>query len=527
MEKMLGEEYGDFLASMSEDRDRAFCVDLMKADPEELLAALPFAAEPVPWCRNGFFYGADDQPGRLPLHEAGAYYIQEPSAMTAGQLLLPQPGERVLDLCAAPGGKTLAIRLSADRPGLFAANEINPQRAKVLAQNAERLGLADVIVTSEPPAVLADRFPAYFDRILVDAPCSGEGMFRKEPEAVRQWTPDLVRECAARQEQILECALKMLAPGGRLVYSTCTFAPDEDEYQVLQMLRKDPELHTVDAMALLQEVSGCDPAQCGFVRGSAAHLQYMYSDRDPACSTDEAAALTGCIRLFPHRVRGEGHFVAVLEREGIPVNRLAAKMSAADGSAPGNGSAPENGRTAGTGRTKKSGRSRNEGGSGLDEAVRLWEAFAAGHITAEGAARLAPPETSSFLLYGEMLYVMPAGLSIRGLKVVKPGLCLGSVRKGRFEPDHALFMSLHPDEYRYTAEIGADTYAARAFLRGETVSAEPETAAGFGDGIEPAGKGPEKPDWVMILIGHVPAGCGKYDRGMIKNHYPKGLRRNL
>lgn len=514
MEKMLGTEYGDLLASMTGERDRALCVDLMKADPVKLKDAVPFTLEPVPWCRNGFFYSVEDQPGKHPLHEAGAYYIQEPSAMTAGQLLSPQRGERVLDLCAAPGGKTLAARLSADHPGLFAANEINPQRARVLAQNAERLGLYDVIVTNEPPAALADRFPAFFDRILVDAPCSGEGMFRKEPEAVRQWTPDLVRECAIRQEQILECALRMLAPGGRLVYSTCTFAPDEDEYQVLRMLQKDPELHTLDAMELLREVSGCDPAACGFVRGSADNLPFMYLEADAACTADEAGALADSVRLFPHRVRGEGHFVAVLERDGIAVNRLTAQRDAA-----GTGN-----RSAGPARTGRKGK---EGSKGLEEAVRLWQEFAASHITADGFARIAPPESTAYLLYGEMLYVMPAGLSISGLKVIKPGLCLGSVRKGRFEPDHALFMSLRPEEYRYRVPLGADSYEARAFLRGETVSAEPETETAAASGRWENGTDRAKPDWVMILIGGVPAGCGKYDRGMIKNHYPKGLRRSL
>ena len=222
MEKMLGEEYPAFLKSYEEGRAYGLRVNLLKGSREELYGRLcrRFGLVPVPWCQEGFYYGQEDRPGRHPFHQAGVYYIQEPSAMAVGSLLDPQPGEAVLDLCAAPGGKTTHIAARMAGEGLLVSNEVHPARAKALSQNVERMGVKNVVVTNEEPERLAKIFPGFFDRVVVDAPCSGEGMFRKEGQAREEWSRGHVQLCAGRQRQILDCGAKMLKPGGRMVYST-------------------------------------------------------------------------------------------------------------------------------------------------------------------------------------------------------------------------------------------------------------------------------------------------------------------
>ncbi len=254
MEKMLGEEYPAFLKSYEEGRAYGLRVNLLKGSREELYGRLcrRFGLVPVPWCREGFYYGQEDRPGRHPFHQAGVYYIQEPSAMAVGSLLDPQPGEAVLDLCAAPGGKTTHIAARMAGEGLLVSNEVHPARAKALSQNVERMGVKNAVVTNEEPERLAKIFPGFFDRVVVDAPCSGEGMFRKEEQAREEWSRGHVQLCAGRQRQILDCGAKMLKPGGRMVYSTCTFSPEENEEVVIRFLESHPDFSLVPAPGVLK-----------------------------------------------------------------------------------------------------------------------------------------------------------------------------------------------------------------------------------------------------------------------------------
>ena len=237
MEAQLGPQFPEYLASLERPRAVALRFNPQKGEGP----ALPFVKAPVPWEKAGYYYDPEARPGLHPFHDAGVYYLQEASAMAPAVLLDPKPGERILDLCAAPGGKTTQIAGKMGGRGLLVCNEIHPKRAKILSQNVERMGIANALVLNEAPAALAQRFPGFFDRILVDAPCSGEGMFRKEAAAVADWTPELVEMCARRQGEILDAAAKMLRPGGRLVYSTCTFAPQEDEEAVEAFLENHPE----------------------------------------------------------------------------------------------------------------------------------------------------------------------------------------------------------------------------------------------------------------------------------------------
>ena len=295
MQQQLGPEFPAFLESL--ERPRAVA---LRFDPQKPIPSLPFVKEPVPWEPMGYYYDPQARPGLHPYHEAGVYYLQEASAMSAVALLDPQPGETVCDLCAAPGGKSTQIAGRMKGKGLLLCNEFSPARAKILSRNIERMGVANAIVTNEKTGNLAQRLPGFFDRVLVDAPCSGEGMFRKEEAAVTDWSQETVEMCAARQAEILDNAAVLLKPGGRLVYSTCTFAPEEDEQAVAAFLERHPEFVPEEVEAPW------------FTPGPQ-----------------------GSYRMWPHRLLGEGHFGAVLRKlEGeepeIPPEKAAALPKAWD-----------------------------------------------------------------------------------------------------------------------------------------------------------------------------------------------------
>ena len=455
MKQMLGREYDAFIASYDKERSQGLRVNGLKADPAEFAKTAPFSLNPVAWAAEGFAYGAEDRPGRHPYHDAGVYYIQEPSAMIAASLLNPQPGEMILDLCAAPGGKSTqaAARLSGE--GLLVSNEIHPARAKILSQNIERMGIANAVVTNEMPQRLAEHFSEYFTRIMVDAPCSGEGMFRKNEEACEQWSTQNVELCADRQDEILDCAASMLAGGGRLVYSTCTFAPAEDEGSIGRFLERHPEFY-------VEEV----PLAEGMSHG--------------------LGELSTTIRLWPHKLRGEGHYVAVLRKEG----------TLADGGSGLLKNGYENGITAGDSKSAAAG-------------IPEYLAFAGETFVGDALEKYAGRECR-YLKFGEQLYRIPEGMpSVKGLKVLRPGLHLGTAKKGRFEPSHALALTLHAADVLHTMDLPSDGREIRGYLNGETFPAQGE-------------KG-----WYLITVDGYSTGWGKLAGGIMKNHYPKGLRKLL
>ncbi|OKP72230.1 RNA methyltransferase [Paenibacillus sp. P3E] len=270
--EMLGQEADAFLESYTARRTQGLRFNTLKSTSgtghvAAELARIQFGLTPVPWCASGYYYEEPSRPGRHAYHAAGLYYIQEPSAMSAAELLAPRPGEIVLDLAAAPGGKTTHIAALMKGQGLLISNEIHPERAKILAENVERLGIPHAVVTSAAPGELSRRFPEAFDRIMLDAPCSGEGMFRKDPAAIGEWSPEHVEMCAARQWDILQDAYIMLKPGGSLAYSTCTFNHKENEDTISQFLDHYPDMELIEMK-----------------------------------------------RLWPHLEKGEGHFVALLRK---------------------------------------------------------------------------------------------------------------------------------------------------------------------------------------------------------------------
>lgn len=454
MQGMLGEAYPAFLRSYEKEKVQALRVNTLKDTREVFLQRMPFAdLRAVPWEENGFYFSNSDSeiaPGKHPFHEAGVYYIQEPSAMAPAVYLDAQPGEIVLDLCAAPGGKTTQIASNMKNEGLLVCNEIHPTRVKILSENVERMGICNALVTNETPQRLAELFGTYFDRILVDAPCSGEGMFRKNEEACSAWSLENVQLCADRQDEILDCADNMLCPGGRLVYSTCTFAPDENEGSIARFLERHPEYQIL-------EVHKYD--------GMAAGV--------PLWGHSNIEALAHTIRLYPHLINGEGHYIAVLQKQGEVRNDY-----------------------------------QNFPATGLQKGISIKEAKEFLQFQQETLQIDLTKEAQDCLLkFGDQLYLMPQKMpSIKGLKVLRAGLHLGTLKKNRFEPSHALALALKKSDVRRTVELET-VEAAKAYLGGMTLNYSGE-------------KG-----WYLITFQGYSIGWGKLAGQIMKNHYPKGLRK--
>ena len=446
MKRLLGEAgFFAYEQSLSQPVARAMRVNLLLRPDGSLPCPVEGVGEAVPWAKGCYFIDGDARPGLSPLHEGGLFYLQEPSALSAVSVLAPQPGERVLDLCAAPGGKSTQIAGLMQGRGLLVCNEPVPSRAQILSRNVERMGVRNAIVTSAMPAQLAPRFPAFFDRILVDAPCSGEGMFRRQPEARDEWSAGSPRGCADRQLEILEAAAKMLAPGGALVYSTCTFNDTENEGVLARFTAAHPEF-ALEAFELP-----------GLPSGSR-----------------------GYVHLYPHEIRGEGHFVSLLRK------------------APDAPGAPENEEK--PRRAVKPARGRGEQAKKAQQpAIAVPEDVLA-------------PGVSFDRLHaaGGSLWALPEGLDdlsrLDGLRVLRTGLLLAHAEGRRAEPDHALAMALTPCEAARTAEL--DEAQALAYQAGETLE--------LGD-LEPG--------YTLLTLRGVSLGFGKQAGGVMKNHYPKGLRR--
>ena len=242
MQRILGTEYAAFEKSYEQPRKYGLRVNTLKISPREFERIAPFHLTEIPWIPGGYFYEEQDAPARHPFYYAGLYYLQEPSAMTPASVTVERCVDRVLDLCAAPGGKATALGAKLQGQGILVANDISASRCKALLKNLEVFGVPNALVANGIPARLQERFPEYFDRILLDAPCSGEGMFRKDADTIRAWYPDKPAECAALQRELILRAADMLRPGGRMLYSTCTFAPEENEEVIRFLLEQRPEM---------------------------------------------------------------------------------------------------------------------------------------------------------------------------------------------------------------------------------------------------------------------------------------------
>ncbi len=442
MKNWLGAEYPAFFNALQAAPRRALRVNSLKISPQAFQQRSPFPlGDPVPWCPQAFYLDEGLPAGGHPWHRCGLYYLQDPSAMAPGALLAPQPGERILDLTAAPGGKATHIAAQMGGRGLLVANEIKTRRIGHLAQNLERWGAGNVIITNETPERLAAHFGAYFDRVVVDAPCSGEGMFRKDAHARRDWSPEMVHGCALRQKNILHTAARLVRSGGCLLYSTCTFAPEENEAVLANFLETHPDFSLEDL-----------PHYPGFDSG---HPEWLGLPEK----------LRATVRLWPHRLEGEGHFVACLRRSAQPP---AETLPSARLSAP-------------------------------NRTQRAWlQTFL------EDSLRLELPADRLHVRGSRLYLTPPIRPTLRGLRVLHPGVWLGTFKKDRFEPAHPLALWLRADQAQRVCDLPANSPPLQAYLRGEVL---PRQAA----------RG-----WTLICADGFPLGWGKQVGNRLKNHYPRG-----
>ena len=506
MKTLLGEmEFQEFLASYHQPRHYGLRVNTLKISVEEFLKISPFTLEPIPWTKDGFYYKEGEMPGRHPYYHAGLYYIQEPSAMLPGVVLNAQPGDLVLDLCAAPGGKTVQLGAAMKGKGLLVANDISSDRVKALVKNIELCGIRNAIVTNEDPAKLAAKFPEFFDRILVDAPCSGEGMFRKDEDAARSWENFKCDRCAGMQREILQEADKMLKPGGFMVYSTCTFAPEEDERMIAEFLSKHPEYKIgkiLDDQMVMEGQNSEREAMIGRNRGAGiAPGRPEWADGN--------GELAGTVRLWPHRIKGEGHFVALL-RKGCKKDAIAAASDESMESA-----------------SKRillslKGLSPNELAGftsflleqlGIDilKDVRFGDEIEMLNINRTVGNFETLRDTfikGYFHLKGKNLYHLPVSMpDLSGIRIAKFGWYLGEFEKERFEPSHSLILSLKKPDLKKCVDLSAQSREMSGYLKGETLMLDCEK--GF----------------VGIFVDGYSIGWAKSTGDILKNLYPRGWRR--
>ncbi|MCD7746451.1 MAG: RsmB/NOP family class I SAM-dependent RNA methyltransferase [Lachnospiraceae bacterium] len=614
MEALLGDEYPAFLRSYEEPRRYGLRVNTLKISVEEFLRIAPFHLTPIPWTDNGFFYEKEDAPSRHPFYYAGLYYLQEPSAMTPAQLLPVEPGERVLDLCAAPGGKAtaLAAKLQArdlaqccpgaehgafPPGGLLVANDISASRAKALLKNLEVFGAANSFVTCTTPTVLAGYFPEFFDKILVDAPCSGEGMFRKDVANANAWSLEKVRNCAKTQKDIVGYAVSMLRPGGMLLYSTCTFAPEEDEQVLAYLLETHPELELVPVpmaegfcagrpeLALDGWQRRTTPEACTMAQKPCQSEQTIVAEKSDGkmlrCeqSAKDSAELhmgteknlKNCIRLFPHKIPGEGHFLALLQKRGgeKPPANLDFNDSANDTMvwSQKSGKAAKLAKLvncAADARYTKLSRSKKTGNTGR----------------ASNRSRAANPDLesiSSFLdqilndehvmsellrrceIHNGQAYYVPEALdavsdcvsrcgskqSGERFQFQRKGLYLGELKKDRFEPSQAFAMALRAGDCAAVIDLDYTDERVLRYLRGETIEVEDDRddceplrklekgndgvarakgEARLNDNTAGARGTAQKNGWRLVCVNGCPLGWGKLVNGTLKNKYHPGWR---
>ena len=452
MQELLGEEFGQYLESFKEEWKPGLRVNTLKLSPGELAELVPWNLEPVPWADNGFYYdgtldGEVLRPSKHPAYYAGLYYLQEPSAMTPAAMLPVVPGDRVLDLCAAPGGKSTELASKLKGRGMLVSNDISYSRARALLKNLELAGAANICVTSEAPEKLAGVWPEFFDKILVDAPCSGEGMFRRDEDMVKDWNEKGPEYYVPIQRQILSQAAAMLRPGGYMLYSTCTFSVEEDEENVAYVLEEFPQ------------------------------MQLCCLDLDKVPGACGGFGLPGCMRLFPHRLKGEGHFLALMRKKGgddggkeilPPMDPVTA------------------------GKRVRAVEKEKELDAFLRQSGAEWD-------------------YGRIVIHQDNVYYLPEGLAWNlPLRFLRTGLFLGELKKGRFEPSQALAMSMKAGQFPNTVSFpGGDSRVLR-YLKGETISLE-------GD------EGPVK-GWCLAAMEGFPLGWAKGTGMSLKNKYYPGWR---
>lgn len=452
MKGLLKEEFDDYIACYEEPRYYGLRVNTKKISPEEFVKICPFEIWPIPWIENGFYYDGDKvSPAKHPYYFAGLYYLQEPSAMTPASRLPIEPGDKVLDVCAAPGGKATELGAKLQGKGVLIANDISNSRAKGLLKNLEVFGIGNMLTVSEEPGKLIEYFPEYFDKILIDAPCSGEGMFRKDKKMVKAWEEHGPEFFSKLQRSIIMQAADMLKPGGMLLYSTCTFDALENEGTIEYLLENHPEF-TIKEMTPYE----------GFVCGK------------PEVAESKNEELRKTVRIFPHKMHGEGHYLALLQKGEASETLKALKK-------------------------KKSGKKLPE---------ELAEFLKEVNPEIVGGSW----DADRFDIHGERVYYMPDELpAMKGVRFLRTGLLVGEIKKNRFEPSQALAMCLGSEDYPKVISLSVEDDRVVKYLKGETLDVD--------DVVNNKAKG-----WYLFCVDGYPLGWGKLASGTLKNKYLPGWR---
>jgi len=444
MKVLLGSEYESYIKSYEYSCKNGLRINTGKISVEEFLKINPFHLKPIPWIENGFYYEEQDMPSKHPYYFAGLYYLQEPSAMTPANRLPVKEGEYVLDLCAAPGGKATELGAKLKQKGILVANDISSSRAKALLKNLVLFGIGNSLVVSEEPKKLKQYFAGFFDKILIDAPCSGEGMFRKDSSMIKNWEengPDYYKDI---QKEIVKSALQMLKPDGMLLYSTCTFSPEEDEEVINYLLSLDTDLEVIE----IEPYSGFSK---------------------PILQQQDNQAISSCVRIWPHKMEGEGHFLGLIKRNGHSLLKEEKQKKKKENILP----------------------------------VSVLEFL-------ENIKEELPLENIQVIK--EQVYLLPEGLPVmKGLRLLRTGLHLGELKKNRFEPSQALALYLTKCNYKYTVNLSLNDNRVIKYLKGETIEIEQITLD-------------TKGSWQLILVDSYPLGWAKLVNDTLRNKYYSGWR---
>ncbi len=440
MQKLLKNEFDTFLSIYDKKVYKAIRFNSLKIDKKNFEKINPFEIEPVKWTQEGYYLleGNNKRPGKHPYYHCGLFYMQEPSAMLPVEALNPQPGEKILDICAAPGGKTTQIGAKMHNEGILIANDINPKRTSALIKNVEMFGLTNCMVTNEKPEKLAQIFRGYFDKILVDAPCSGEGTFRKDSKSIQKYSLYNTEQYCIMQKNILKYIPEMLKPGGKIVYSTCTFSPEENESTIQWFIDQFPQFNIMDI-----EISGLDNGRPEWINGNIQ--------------------LRKAKRAWPHKIKGEGHFIAKLEKnDGKQYSQTFYK-------------------------------------SNMENLEPYYD-----FVKQYGIPKF---YTENIHNKNGKLFLVPKELvKFEKIRSLNMGLNIGEIKKNRFIPSQAFALSLKMNDCTNILNLSSENLDTIKYLKGETIMVKGQRG------------------WTLVCIDGYTVGWGKQIDNMLKNHYKSEWR---